>query len=198
MPLDINRYAPNSGRYLDELSNVHNVVERVTGAFKGIDNDHAYIHAGGLFTAITKNTLATTAVRYISIVTPANGKYVHYRNERIQTSADNVTVEFFEDATVTAGTGTAKTPINHRRIAPHAATVLVRDGVTVTAEGNLIAQTFIGGGVGTGQARSGEETSDKNEIILKQGATYIVKITNGSSGSNIIQCNPIWYEEDDA
>lgn len=174
-------------------------IERVTKAVKQIDNDHAYIHKGGLFSVFIRNTLATNVDRYISIVTP-NGndaKYVHYRNERVMSSGDKVSIELFEDATVEADTGTEKTPINHRRVNSHNPTVTVRDGVTVTNEGTLINQSFIGGGTGQGQARSGEETSDKNEYILKQGATYIVKITNLSDADNVIQCNPLWYEEDE-
>lgn len=172
--------------------------ERVTKSLKSITTDHAYIHEGKLFIALTQNTLATGTSRYISIVTPSNGKYIHYRNERVQTSADNVTIELFEDATVTADTGDEITPINHNRISSNVSTVTVRDGATVTDEGTLISQTFVGGGTGTGQARSGEETSEANEIILKRDATYVVKLTNGSSSDNIIQCNPLWYEEGDA
>ena len=194
---DINRYAPHTGRYLDENSIAHNVIERVTGAFKQIDNDHAYIHKGGLFSVNTKNTLAAAGVRYISFKTPANGKYIHYRNERTQTSGDKLSIELFEGATVTAATGTAKTPINHSRISLLTTTVLVRDGVTVTAEGTLINQTFIGGGTGQGNNRSGEETTEKNEYVLKLDTMYVIKLTNGSSADNIIQCNPLWYEEDD-
>ena len=174
-------------------------IERVTKAVKQIDNDHAYIHKGGLFSAFTRNTLTAGASRYISIVTP-NGndaKYVHYRNEQVISSGDKVSIELYEDATVTTDTGTEKTPVNHRRIHINGSTVLVRDGVTVTDDGTMINQSYIGGGTGTGQARSGEETSDKNEYILKQGATYVVKITNGSSADNTIQCNPMWYEEDE-
>ena len=172
--------------------------ERVTKAQQSITTDHAYIHEGNLYVALTKNTLATSASRYISIVTPGNGKYIHYRNEKVQCSADKVTVELFEDATVTAATGTAKTPVNHNRISSNVAVVLVRDGVTVTDEGTLINQTFIGGGTGQGQSRSGQETSEANEVVLKRDTTYVVKITNGSTANNIIQCNPLWYEEDDA
>lgn len=172
--------------------------ERVTKAQKEITTDHAYIHEGKLFVALTKNTLSAGTSRYISIVTPSNGKYIHYRNERVQSSADKVTIELFEDATVTAETGTEKTPINHSRISSNVSTVLVRDGVTVTNDGTLINQSFISGGTGAGQARSGEETSQENEFVLKRNTVYVVKITNGSTGDNIIQCSPLWYEEDDA
>lgn len=195
---NIDRFSPKTGRHLDENSIARNIIERVTGAVKGIDNDHAYIHFGGLFTAYTKNTLEAGGVRHISFKTPINTKYVHYRNETVSTSADKVTIELYEDATVTAGTGTLKTPINHRRIAPHESMSLVRDGVTVTAEGTLIGQSFIGGGEGAGQNRAGQEISEKNEKVLKPDSMYVVKIINGSTTSNIIQCNPMWYEEDDA
>ena len=193
----IDEYQARTGRYIDEASVVRNIIERATGAPKQIDSDHAYIHDGRLFTALTQNTLLTGASRYISIVTPSSAVYVHYRNEIVSSSADKVTVELFEGATVTASTGSAKASINHHRVGtPTASAVLVRDGVTVTGEGTMIYQSYIGGGTNLGAGRSGAETQQGNEFVLRPDTVYVVKLTNGSSGSNTIQCNPTWYEEE--
>jgi hypothetical protein len=171
--------------------------ERVTEGLRGIDTDHSYIHEGILFTAFNQFTLDAAGVGRIVLTTPAD-KYIHYRNEKVSTSGDKVTIELFEAPTVTAATGTAVTPINQNRICGIVARVGVLIDPTVTAEGTKIGQAFIGGGTGTGQARSGADTAQNNEIVLKRSTQYLVKITNGSSNSNIIQVNPIWYEEGSA
>jgi hypothetical protein len=172
-------------------------IERVTGGRPVIPTDHQYIHEGILFTAFNQFTLAGSAVGRIVLETPST-KYVHYRNEKISTSGDKVTVELFEAPTVTAETGTALTPINHNRITTITAHVTALVDPTVTAEGTKISQSFIGGGTGTGQARNGSDTSQENEIVLKKSTKYLIKITNGSANSNIIQVNPLWYEEESA
>ena len=171
-------------------------VERVTHALKIIDNDHAYIHQGGLYSSYHKfSAVAAGATRYILIKTPA-AKYVHYRAESISTSGDNVTIELYEAPTTTAD-GTALTRNNHRRtgaIIP--ATVTLFHTPTVTADGTLLHQTYIGGGVGVGQARQGEEQGNDREWVLSRSTNYLIKITNGSANANTIQVNPMWYEED--
>ena len=172
-------------------------VERVTKALKIIDNDHAYVHEGGLFSSYHKfSAIPTTQSRYILIKTPAS-KYVHYRAESISTSGDNVTIEFYEAPTTTAD-GTALTRNNHRRTAPiTAATVTLFHTPTVTADGTLLHQTYIGGGVGVGQTRQGGEQENAQEWVLSRSTNYLIKITNGSANANTIQINPLWYEEDD-
>lgn len=172
-------------------------VERVTHALKIIDSDHAYIHMGRLYSSYHKfSAIPAAGTRYILLKTPAT-KYVHYRSESISTSGDNVTIEFFEDPTTTAD-GTALSALNHRRTLPiTAATMTLFHTPTVTAEGTLLNQTYIGGGVGVGQARQGEEQGNNHEWVLKRSASYLVKITNGSASANTIQINPLWYEEDD-
>ena len=171
--------------------------DRVTQGIRQIDTDHAYIHDSKLFECFFKFTLATTATRYISIKTP-EVLYIHYRKEKVVSSADKVTIEFFENAVLDAVPGgTLFTPVNHNRINGNASTVEVRDAPTVTTEGTKIFQSFIGGGTGQGQARTGDDLGQKSEIVLKRNAIYLIKIINSSSTDNIIQCNPTWYEEAD-
>jgi hypothetical protein len=176
--------------------NVVSPIDSFTEAVKQIDTDHAYIHEGKFFEAFFNETLATAATVIITFTTPAD-KYIHYRNEKINTSGDKITVELFESAVISTG-GTAFTPINHNRVTAATSTVsILRAPTLATAgDGNLIAQSYIGGGTGTGGNRSGSETTNVNEYILKRSTTYVIKITNGSAAANIVQINPVWYEED--
>jgi len=170
------------------------MLERVTRAMASITTDHEYIHEGGFFEACHKFTLAAAATGVLTFITPAV-KYVHYRKEKITSSGDKVTIEFFEAPTVTAETGTPITPVNHNRLSAHTAGLVIRHGATVTADGTPLCASYIGGGTGVGSSVSGADTSDANEWVLKRNTAYMVRITNGSAAQNIIQVNPVWYEE---
>ena len=172
------------------------ILERVTRAQPGIDTDHEYIHKGGFFEAHHRFTLDAAAVGRITIKTPAV-KYVHYRKEHVSSSGDKVTIELFEEPTVTAATGTPVAAHNHNRLSAVVSGATVLHTPTVTDDGVQISQSFIGGGTGTGQARSGAELGVGNEWVLKRDAQYLVKITNNSAAANTVQVNLVWYEEDE-
>lgn len=42
--MDVKKYAPHTGRYLDEENVVHNIIEHLTGAVRGIDNKANTLH----------------------------------------------------------------------------------------------------------------------------------------------------------
>ena len=189
---------PWKGRDNAGYVDIKEPIERVTEALKQIDTDHAYIHEGLFYEAFLQFTLATTDTKYISLETP-DTLYIHYRNEKVVSSADKVTVELFEDAVLNATPGgTALTPYNHNRLTTHTSGMTVIDAPTVDTEGTKIAQSFIGGGTGVGGARQGDDTSQANEWVLKRDTTYLIKITNDSTVDNTIQVNPVWYEEETA
>lgn len=171
-----------------------NPIERVTGGRSVIDTDHKAIHDSIRFKVFKKFTLNSNATAYISLKTPAD-RFIHYRKEKVSTSADKVDIELFENAVIADGTGTVFIPVNHDRITPKFSMVTVKIDPTVTNEGTKIDESFIGGGTGTGSARTGSETAQDEEIVLNKNTTYLVKITNGSSTQNIVQVKPSWYEE---
>jgi len=168
-------------------------VERVTDSLKSITTDHGYIHEGLLFEAGHKFTMAAGTVAYLRLKTSAT-KYTHYRNEKISTSGDKLTVELFEAPTITAA-GTAIVPVNHNRLCGIASHTTVTHTPTVTGVGTPLYASYLGGGTGQGQARSGDVITEQNEWVLKRDTEYLIRLTNGSSAENIVQINPIWYEE---
>ena len=189
---------PNQGSVLN-LQYIKNAfvtaIERITGAFRTIETEHAYIHEGIFYESYNKFTLAGGATRVVTIK-PAAGTYLHYRPTNLVTSADKVTIEFYEGATLTAATGTAATPSNHNRNSTLASKVTLLDAPTVTANGTKFAQVYIPGATGTGGTRTGASAGVSNsEWVLKPNTVYMVKVINGSSGSNDIQINFQWYEE---
>ena len=189
---------PNQGSVLN-LQYIKNAfvtaIERITGAFRTIETEHAYIHEGIFYESYNKFTLAAGAKRVVTIK-PAAGTYLHYRPTNLVTSADKVTIEFYEGATVTAATGTAATPSNHNRNSTLASKVTLLDAPTVTADGTKFAQVYIPGATGLGGTRTGASAGVSNsEWVLKPNTVYMIRVTNGSSGSNDIQVNFQWYEE---
>lgn len=177
------------------IINFADASERLTSAIRTIETEHAYIHEGIFFESYNKFTLAAGATRVITIK-PATGTYLHYRPTNLVTSADKVTIEFYEGATVTAATGTAVTPSNHDRNSTLASKVTLLDAPTVTVNGTKFAQVYMPGATGIGSTRSGASAGVSNsEWVLKPDTVYMIRVTNGSSGSNDIQVNFQWYEE---
>ena len=170
-------------------------IERLTGAFRTIETEHAYIHEGIFFESYNKFTLAAGATKVITLKAAA-GTYLHYRPTSLVTSADKVLIEFYEGATVTAATGAAVTTTNHNRNSALTSTTTLLDAPTVTANGTKFAQVYIPGATGTGGTRTGASAGVSNsEWVLKPNTAYMIKVTNSSSGSNDIQVNFQWYEE---
>lgn len=197
--MDVKRYAPHTGRYLDENNVAHNIIEHMTGAVKIIDNDHAYIHDGRLFTVpVFISALAASGTYKITFMTPlATAGYMHYRPSTISTSGDKVTVSLYEGSADAAG-GSAATPINRNRVSTRVAGSVVTVGATVATNGTLIDRAYVGGGTGTGANRSGSETGVESEIILKANTLHTIEVVNGSSAANNIFLMLKWYEEESA
>lgn len=198
--MNINSMSPHTGRFLkenDEAVNIASAVERVTNGFKTIEVEHANIHEGLFFESYNKFTLAAAGTRFVTIKTPI-GVYLHYKPTNLVTSADKITIEFFEGATVTAATGTSTSPSNHNRNSSNASGVTLLDAPTVTANGTKFAQVYIPGATGIGGTRTGASAGTSgSEWVLKPNTQYAIKVTNGSSGANDIQINFQWYEESD-
>lgn len=192
----IDEYTPKSGRYIDDNSVVSNVVEETTGAWKGIDSDHSYIHEGRLYESFVKTTLAATNGEYnIAFVTPSDDGYAHYRPSSIVSSADMLTLQFYEGATCTGGTALAA--INHNRAHSREAGNTLAEGVTVTDDGDLLAQIYIPGSAGIGGTRYGSQFGPAvNEWVLKRNTCYLIRMKNESTSENTVQINFFWYEEE--
>lgn len=167
--------------------------ERVTESVKSISTEHSYIHEGLLFSISLKNTLGAGVTRKITFLTPSV-KYIHYRPAIIVTSADKLTMNFYESSSGNTG-GTPLTAYNRNRLSPITAQSIVTDGATVTTNGTKIGGSFVGGGTGVGGARSGSEVGEENELVLKQNTLYTMELVNGSTESNEVFLKMKWYEE---
>ena len=98
----IDKLHPQNGRFLDDADRERNIIERVTGAFTGINSDHAAIHEGEGFTPVVTDTGASYvtvaggigAIRTIFFRTPAD-KYVHLKDYKFMSNGEDVAVMFY-------------------------------------------------------------------------------------------------------
>lgn len=56
-------------------------------------------------------------------------------------------------------------------------------------------RSVVFGSTGVGGNRIGGEHTAANEWVLKPSTKYVGKLTNGSSGSNDVSIQMLWYEE---
>ena len=168
--------------------------ERVTGAPKFIDTDHAYVHQGIAFEASISRAEAETTGRWV-FKTPASD-YIHYRPAFVSVAKGDVTCELWEDTTA-ASTGAAGwTPVtayNRRRTSTNTATSLIYSAATSTG-GTKIDSWRLWGSTGAGGAGGGAQMGQPLEWVLKQGTEYRLAFDTTQAFS----ANLFWYEEDNA
>lgn len=181
-----------SSKYITSASETVYVVDWMTGAMKQIDSDHAYIHQGIFFEVSINKTITPSGTYNIVLQTPSTD-YIHFRPANIATSGDKLTISLHEDCTATGGATVAS--YNHNRTKTAVATMTVITSATITADGTLIHQSYIGGGTSQGSNRSGSSVGQSNEWILKQNTKYLLRLVNGSTTDNVVVTNQVWYEE---
>lgn len=172
------------------------IIDTFTSYLINITGDHAHIHQGKAYSVpIMISNLASSGTSKITFLTPAvaNG-YVHWRPSSISTSGDKVTVNLYEGSSGNSG-GSTETAINRNRNSSNTSTVTIKSGVTVSTNGTKIGSTYLGGGTGVGQSRSGSEMGEDNEFVFKPSTLYTIEVINGSGSANNIAIRLFWYEE---
>jgi len=168
-------------------------IDKSTRAMNTIEYEHHEIHAGSLYTVQTySDSLASGAAINIVMTTPNTTKEVHLIFMGVSSGIS--TKEMFVGPTVTAGTGTLVTPLNHHfgtLGAGKPSTTVVRTGMTVTANGTLLQRRRIDSGGPSGSA--GDLVRGVNEFILAQNTTYLFKLASGAAG-NVVHMELTWYE----
>lgn len=169
------------------------IIDLESGAQTEVDYYHHQIHAGNYFRVFDdpQTILSAGVLNYMFETGAAD---IHIQPFTIVSSADKVTIEFFESPTTTAN-GTALTPHNHNREYDGVTGFSFYRSPTVTADGTRFSMGYIPGATGTGGTRSGAAYSGSQEWVLKKNTKYLMKITNGSSGSNVVFFTTDFYKE---
>lgn len=159
---------------------------------------HHRIHEGNHFTMHKINMGIDPAFpKYFLIIPPpldpipSNTVEIHFIFE-IDAANFGVTAEFFEGSTAS---GINILPIinNNRNSTTTALTVVIEDP-TVVSEGTKIFEELIG--TTTSGGEGGENIRDEDEIILKVGTNYLIKITPLTPGPNTnITTELNWYDQ---
>jgi hypothetical protein len=171
--------------------------ERFTMGQPCISTDHEYIHDGFGFRLVGVTPSISAGSTYdIRIVTPAAAVgYVHFRPALFASSANLAQITLTEAGTSTGGS--AATPLNQNRNSSKTPNVGCTVGVTGTPGTPVIDLVNVGSGGSPSATRGGGGGGGENdEVVLKAGTVYILRIANiGSTTATVVSYNVFWYEE---
>lgn len=177
-------------------------LDDMTAAVNVIDYAHHEIHGGSMFSAMAY--VAAAASASISFKTPAGTKRAHMLLEFTSESKAHVIVA--EGATWTTNTGTVYVPVNQKRLASPAASMLLEDKTATpayTANGVLVDATADAAGTAISthyvfgiKQSGGLGGVAREELILKPDETYAVTLTS-DDGNKGLQLRLLWYEHTD-
>ena len=173
-------------RHLNAIDSVENA--RVTIAFQ-----HHQLHDGHHYTVATVDSDVDIAgPKYVRITAPDTTKRIHLVG--IASASAACLVEFYEDPTILAD-GNALTEKNNDRNSANVTTATTFEDTTTQApnnDGTLLFASRIGG-TGIAQTRFAGSAADREEWILKQAATYLVKVTVDADNTEVAIVLT-WYE----
>lgn len=208
----IDEMAPKSGRYVDDTSTARNIIEHVTGSPSVIQTDHKYIHVGIAYKAhLNIGALAAAASESYSLKTPA-GKYLHFKNMRLQAMGASVKVEIMRGTTasplVVASAGDAASeltgPNNVNDNSANVTGVVIKKTPTYTdnkAGAVWDYVTVLGDSTNQFTSVMDAKQGENFEWVMKPDTYYVIKFTNLSAGggdaASGVELEMFWYEEDD-
>lgn len=161
-------------------------IDNSSKAVKIITHGHHEIHEGNNYSVCDAVTLANiNDTRDILIVTPNSSVEAHLVFEVRASKETNVVLY---EGTTTSADGTGLTEVNRNRNSAKTATVVVTHTPTVDTTGNQLCIRHFGSG-----QKSGGESRDVNEWILKTNTKYLLRTTT-EAAANDISTDLNWYE----
>jgi hypothetical protein len=158
-----------------------------------IDYAHHEIHSGSHYYIDGYTTLADEAVLRVKLVTPGTTKWAHFI---WSISSSGILVTTLHEAASGGMTGGAGvTPINNNRNSDNTSGLTITSGVTAADTAGTLISNQSWGAAGFKSTIGGSNSRD-DEIILKQGTTYLRTFTSGAA-DNIVQFKASWYEHTD-
>lgn len=182
----LNNMTPVTGRMVNEENEIVNVVDNF-GSLKTIDVLNSTVHAGIAFTYAGVASIPAAGHAYF------HGKTgditSHLMGFFVKTDAAPLTIEFFEEPTVTAN-GTQVPAIARNRQSSNPCLMQVFANPTITNDGT---QLLIGKILGNQQTVASSNLD--GEWLLKKNTSYTFKITNNSNQTANIGAGFNWIEE---
>lgn len=156
-----------------------------------IEHNHYEVHKGLMFTAFESfSSVADEGTAEILIVCSANTQ--PHINFLIYADGKNE-LDLYEQPTVTEN-GTDVSAVNMNRTSNNINKTNIYHTPTITSDGNLLLN-LIGPGGSTSKTRIGGELKTMTEFVLKEGYTYLLRITNKSGANADINFRTEFYEE---
>ena len=158
-------------------------------ALPTIEQEHNQIHLGQMFSGTHKVTVSDGGGTYKMLAIVDSAQTAHFRGIAVQSDGGPFNVDLYESPTVTDN-GTALTAYNNNRNSSTTPTLATYYGSTTSANGNLLEGFLVPGTRGV----AGREVSE--EWILKLSTTYLILITNNTSGAGTSDfvITFMWYE----
>jgi hypothetical protein len=182
--------------------------DNVSGVLTHISLEHSKIHDGVSFERHIDSANAAVASLNVAFKTLAGTTLAHMIFG--WSSNDEVLFEIIEGATWTQGSGTALTIFANNRDVGGSSTVILEDKnqAEFTASNQMIKDvTGISGGTthenqytynaSLGQQFQAESRQAAHEWVLKNGTTYVVRITKTDDNCKM-SINLHWYEHEPA
>ena len=178
-------------KWIDEDGHEHSfdellIRDAMSGKLVAIEYEHSQIHEGIMFTILEVTDLTNGATRDLFVISPDTTKWTHLVWE-IEHELET-TIQFYLGTTYSA-IGTEITSFNRNGNSGNVATTKVYHTPTITDVGTLIGTIQQGDG-----KKAGGSDRLSNEFMLKQGAVYLVRITNATASNNLISVKLNWYE----
>ena len=163
--------------------------------------DHHQVHEGetwhwdklilNLASGANYDIVFTVPVITIPPGEPTVVRMPHFRYE-VEVN-DLCNVFLFEAPTVTAATGTARTPINFERNGTYTPKLAILDAPTITATGTQIdSEYFIA--AATKQSKFATTGGTPHEFVLRNNTKYLLRVTSGANGLDA-HVDFTWYED---
>ena len=167
---------------------VEDAVDIATGAVNVVDYGHHEIHSGSHYFYQDAVTLGSAGTQDYLITTPNTTAWAHWVMELDGTAV--TTFELYESSDKT-GT-TLQTIYNNNRNSANASGLTIHKGTSGgTTDGTLLRK--YAGGTSTGATKTTSLARSDLEMILKQNAKYILRVTSGTAG-NLCNVKFLWYE----
>jgi hypothetical protein len=167
-------------------------IDPATHTLQVIDYAHHEIHGGSHYFYDSHHDVAKAGVIEHLIITPDTLAWAHMVIGTGST-AGQIVVELFEDATVSAN-GSLETTRNRNRNVADNNTTLIYEAPTVTGDGNLLDSSVFGT---EKNSSTGGGDRGNSEIILKQDTIYLFRVTERDVLATTVNITFDWYEHTD-
>lgn len=161
------------------------------GALDTLDYEHHKIHEGRHFLYQESFMLGSGGIAsYVIQVPTAPGPYPHMIF--LLDGSAITQFELYEDSQY-VGSTTLTLFNNNRNSSRTASTVVYKGAIASGSVGEKIKEYK--GGAASAQSRASANTQGTDELILKTGSKYFLRVTSGSA-DNLCNVKMLWYEQE--